>query len=432
MKTCNKLFSLCSSFHHTFRFRYFSHYWRFGSTTRTFSIKSFSSEVSPAEPPKRKSKAVKSAPVLDYVTSKVFPNELSLIPKRALRVQAKPATTGYIVDRDVAQDIENILEQEDLDKTGTAVEISPGLGYLTTCLDHLGLEHLICFEEDLNLALRLQLKFTHVQVIKRRFLRLAQLAHADSLDGENRVPLLLAKVKETIEPSRLYIFGVTPGIDITKFSIQTLISNKVFYDEQVGFEHPVYYLVLGPRAYQIISAGPSDGFYNYRFASVLFQLLFKWKVLKTFPSQAFLPWQSTDVVGREQSNRGRSPLPQPHTSYFVKFETNFHLLDQLNKENLFSFYFFVRHNLFSRRCRVIPNLEKFVPDCGPRLIRKGFTIFTHFGELSPEQILELYLEFSSWPELEFSSFGTAAENLRSKFEIADENVIIDEKSNRKD
>ncbi|KAG8233050.1 hypothetical protein J437_LFUL004271 [Ladona fulva] len=42
--------------------------------------------------------------------------------------------------------------------------------------------------------------------------------------------------------------------------------------------------------------------------------------------------------------------------------------------------------------------------CGPRLIVKGFTIFTQFGELSPSEILSVFQEFISWPEYSTSSF----------------------------
>lgn len=46
----------------------------------------------------------------------------------------------------------------------------------------------------------------------------------------------------------------------------------------------------------------------------------------------------------------------------------------------------------------------WVPSCGPRLIKEGMNVFTKFGDLSPEQLLLLFNQFSSWPEYEESIF----------------------------
>lgn len=48
--------------------------------------------------------------------------------------------------------------------------------------------------------------------------------------------------------------------------------------------------------------------------------------------------------------------------------------------------------------------RKWIPDCGPRLIKNGLSIFTKFGELSPQEIVHIFNQFSSWPEYELSAF----------------------------
>lgn len=50
----------------------------------------------------------------------------------------------------------------------------------------------------------------------------------------------------------------------------------------------------------------------------------------------------------------------------------------------------------------------WIPLCGPRLIKEGMNVFRRFGDLSPQQILLLFNQFSSWPEYKDSAFQAAA------------------------
>ena len=55
--------------------------------------------------------------------------------------------------------------------------------------------------------------------------------------------------------------------------------------------------------------------------------------------------------------------------------------------------------------------REWVPGCGPRLIALGHGVFSPFRELEPEQLLEMFLEFSSWPEYAACSFHTAVQQV---------------------
>lgn len=51
-----------------------------------------------------------------------------------------------------------------------------------------------------------------------------------------------------------------------------------------------------------------------------------------------------------------------------------------------------------------------MPGCGVRLITRGYTIYTDCGSLTPDEYLEIFLEFTSWPEFRSSSFILSAES----------------------
>lgn len=54
------------------------------------------------------------------------------------------------------------------------------------------------------------------------------------------------------------------------------------------------------------------------------------------------------------------------------------------------------------------NFRQWIPGCGEKLTKLGFTIDSEFEELNPEQLLKLYREFISWPEFEACYFSTSA------------------------
>lgn len=76
-----------------------------------------------------------------------------------------------------------------------------------------------------------------------------------------------------------------------------------------------------------------------------------------------------------------------------------------------------------------------MPGTGARLIAQGFTIYTECGSLKPEEILDLFKKFSSWPEYEFSSFSSSMEGLMVRMSDPGEAEVImtetEQRANRK-
>lgn len=61
--------------------------------------------------------------------------------------------------------------------------------------------------------------------------------------------------------------------------------------------------------------------------------------------------------------------------------------------------------------------RKWVPNCGPSIIRQGIPLFTRFGDLSPEQLFNLFINFTKWPEYEESTFKLAVNSATVDFDV---------------
>ncbi|XP_018372850.1 PREDICTED: dimethyladenosine transferase 2, mitochondrial isoform X2 [Trachymyrmex cornetzi] len=118
--------------------------------------------------------------------------------------------------------------------------------------------------------------------------------------------------------------------------------------------------------------------------------------------KAFIPWSKKKQYKRKSSVL--SAKQNYEQLYVIKLEPKADIYAQLSPKDWITFSYFVRHHMQKRRTRVIPALEKWIPDCGIRLIAKDYTIYTQFGDLTPTQILELFKEFKSWPDYKESHF----------------------------
>lgn len=97
--------------------------------------------------------------------------------------------------------------------------------------------------------------------------------------------------------------------------------------------------------------------------------------------------------------------------------------------NRLLFYFHVgNHNLL-----IIFTFRQWIPGCGPYFIAQGYTIFTQFGDLTPPQILHLFLKFISLPEFNDSPFLNSMESrivkLLPSLQITHEDSIIEQSEN---
>lgn len=74
--------------------------------------------------------------------------------------------------------------------------------------------------------------------------------------------------------------------------------------------------------------------------------------------------------------------------------------------------------------------RQWIPGCGPHFIAQGYTIFTQFGDLTPLQILDIFLNFISLPEFNDSTFLSSMESRITKLlpslQITSDNSNVEE------
>lgn len=82
---------------------------------------------------------------------------------------------------------------------------------------------------------------------------------------------------------------------------------------------------------------------------------------------------------------------------------------------------------------IIFTFRQWIPGCGPYFIAQGYTIFTQFGDLTPPQILHLFLKFISLPEFNHSPFLNSMESrivkLLPSSQITHEDSVIEQSEN---
>lgn len=144
-----------------------------------------------------------------------------------------------------------------------------------------------------------------------------------------------------------------------------------------------------------IKAGRGSNFRHYRDVSVLYNLFFDIDLCGQVPRDLFLP------------PRGLKAQASLELVRLVPRRDLWELAG--SAERLPEFVFFVRQNMVRRTAYVLPCLEKWIPGCGPRLVRAGAArVFERMGDLSPERMLELFRLFAALPEYPESAFFAAA------------------------
>lgn len=152
---------------------------------------------------------------------------------------------------------------------------------------------------------------------------------------------------------------------------------------------------LSPTEVAHIKAGRGSNFRHYRDISVLYSLFFDIDFCGQVPRDLFLP---------PRGAKAQAPLE------LVRLVPRRDLWELAGSaERLPELVFFVRQNMVRRTAYVLPCLEKWIPGCGPRLVRAGATrVFERMGDLSPERMLGLFRLFAALPEYPESAFFAAA------------------------
>ncbi|PNF30306.1 hypothetical protein B7P43_G15016 [Cryptotermes secundus] len=360
-----------------------------------------------------------SKDVLEYLNSKDYlKSVLYCLPQKLLKRKRSNPDALYTVDRDVAKKLVDVIALDVVKGGAPVFEVNPGLGFISRELLAAGVQRLWLSESSLAFSQQLKdlkTEFTEkIEIVNKDLFTLPKLAFQDNQDGGSRVRSLFRGVpkSEWKDDPVMKIVGVLPSLSFIKYIIQS----HVFQHGVMALGRPEFYFVMTPAHYFCLTCQPGDGYFFYRSTSVLFQLIFEWCLLEKLPRTGFLPWEMKRGTKR-WSKVAKVHNIDPGTMYLVKIVPRKNFFQTVvSADQLQPLWFFVRHNLISRKNRVIPQLEKWIPGCGSRFIVDGMTIFTQFGDLTPQEILTVFHKFISWPEYGVCPFHAVMETTFMRME----------------
>ncbi|CAG0889796.1 unnamed protein product [Darwinula stevensoni] len=328
----------------------------------------------------------------------------------------------YVIQEDVARKWVERIQPFILTERNPIFEVNPGPGILSRNLLKAGVKRLRLFEDEpafFPSTQRLIEEFgkDRIEVVNENFFALPKRLFQDAEESTMvRFQTFLGGLRQypwDSTDSALTVIGVYPVHHSPTFLRYLLY---IYQMRSVIFQFGKAQLLLciNPNIYKVrrptemnLTAGPEDGFIRYRRQSVIFQLFFNVEELEEFPRSAFFPWSYDMQKKSAAKNKRKNFLETDYSHLCLVRITPKKEVPGVPVEQLQELTFFVSHHLQSRTSPIIPALEKWIPGCGPRLIIKGMTIYSRFGDLTPGEILDLYKEFSSWPEYQHSTFRAA-------------------------
>ncbi|GFX05062.1 dimethyladenosine transferase 2, mitochondrial [Trichonephila clavipes] len=313
------------------------------------------------------------------------------------------------------------------------LEINPGPGNLSKAILRLGVPYLRVFEKNEEFLLQLRdipKEHSNFEIIEDDFFSLPSIERASDYTSKNDATNFFHNVPqlswEDGVPFRIFsVIYSKKSIKFLRFLLAALSKRTSVF----SYGRCELFFLLPQLEYSYLIAEPKENFALYRWSTVLYKIFFEIKyldkistLLKFDGKQTYATDDGTSkcIFSRTARRRNLPKLtldiisPTPSFSskkkknghlYLVKLTPRLDLFSSLVRDNkLQDFYFFIKHNLNRRSGLVIPVMEGWVPLCGPRLIKEGMNVFTRFGDLSPEQLLMLFNQFSSWSEYEESIF----------------------------
>ncbi|KAF0296586.1 Dimethyladenosine transferase 2, mitochondrial [Amphibalanus amphitrite] len=317
--------------------------------------------------------------------------------------------TFYIINESIADSVVRHLSGHSLDIPH--LELGPGPGVLTRRLLEAGVRRIVGFETTsaFQHCVRMLSEQTDgaVRLTPLNLMHLSKFYGASAHGDDSRVLKVVDGLEHrdwTDEPC-MRLVGVAHRSVFFQFLVRTVISRELLFQ----FGRPELLVYVPEAEYARLTAGPTMAGRVYRPYSIISRMLFDLEELDRVPAKHFYPWvkprRKVEASGSDMVLIRYAPKADPGVP-----EAELHNLD-----------FFVRHCAVSRTRRIIQQMEEWVPGCGPRLIALGHGVFAPFRELQPQQVLEVFLEFTKWPEYPACSFHAAVQQnvLGGEPELAD-------------
>ncbi|XP_012275673.1 dimethyladenosine transferase 2, mitochondrial [Orussus abietinus] len=363
---------------------------------------------------KRKSRRTE-AEILQFFKSVNLTNVIQQCPEKYFK-RARQSERLYLLDKATAKKMCDLIIN-DIPNEIPVLEANPGLGVLTKELLEGGVPTIHLYEPDTKFRENFQsLQKEYLDRIKIQNIDYFSLWHPKN--NSNNVDIIEKAIshipcKKYKEEPSMVLIGIIPNI----CTMRLILMSAILRNKIMSFGRTVFYIAVAPSIWWRMASDSSSSYHMYRSRSVMFQILFDYKVLGTISRKVVVPWPSINIKTRVKEMQELAEI-EDQIMYIVKMEPKANFYEDFKEQNCLCLWYFLRHHLMARKNRIIPELEKWVPGCGPYLIAKGHDIFTEFGDLTPDKLLELYKTFVSWPESENTSFMLEMSDLKQGEEWA--------------
>ncbi|XP_062564116.1 dimethyladenosine transferase 2, mitochondrial [Armigeres subalbatus] len=385
----------------------------------------------------------------DYFDSDQFDMVMNKFPASLLR-RTQVSEQFYLAAPKLAKNIAKWVT-DGMGPDQLLVEVNPGVGLLTKELLK-KTNNLLLYETDESFAPELEemlkTENRNVEIRYNDFNCHWKYDFMDKIEQSRRMEKMLEglrRVRWKDEEVNFRLFSVIGSLRFFKTMVHSVGMQKGLF--QLG--RCEMYLAVPPLIYMQLTCRTEAGYKLYSRNSVLFQIFFEHELIAKIPRKDFLPWPvNVSGKGKIQTQQLRLNMMGLDELYLMRVVPRRNLFDFCLPDNLKLLMFFVSQNMISRKNRIIPALERWIPYSGARLILNQnyvasskqlvenhndssmighnssplreydfpnpLTIFTEFGELTPSQILTMFNEFISWPEYQQSPFLQHSEQYYTK------------------
>ncbi|XP_058056146.1 dimethyladenosine transferase 2, mitochondrial [Anopheles bellator] len=384
--------------------------------------------------------------VQEYFQSKDAPI-LDLFPATILRKGNQTTERFYVADRSTARHIADVITR-DLPEERLLLEVNPGPGLLTEQIFQRRSQNVQFFETDPSFEVRLKKLGVPSNALRTAdFNGMWRMEYMDSFDGGQRVANLLTGLpqRKWQDEVSFRLFSIVGSVKYLRYLMNSITQQNEFYS--LGRYEMI--LLMSPLLFSHIASTTEAGYKLYRGGTIVFQLYFDHEFLGTIPRKHFVPWFNNTNPKKIRTLHRKLIDDGADEWYLVKIVPRKDLFEYIQPDNLTLFASFVMQHYVSRKNRVIPTLEHWIPHCGSRLIMNAnyatvgkvppsplpsqllksvplvandfldkMTIYTEFGELTPAQVLTLFNEFINWPEFHQSPFIQAVGGQKLKQRIS--------------
>ncbi|CAG9862997.1 unnamed protein product [Phyllotreta striolata] len=353
---------------------------------------------------------------------------MKYVPKEYQKVSSKVAQEYlYLICPQTAKIIaEHVVNS--VNDNQIVAETNVGLGLITSELLDRGVPIVRMYESSPEFRLDLKnydSKYQgRVELFTKNFFHLPRYSTMDTLDGHNRVDSLLKNIprRSWTDDPVMTVVGTMPNTSFIRYLIKSLALQRGL----ALYGRIQMFAILKKHHYNVLTTTPEQDLRLYQYTSILFQLLFDYEELETFPRAIFLPWES---VNKKKSSEE-----------MVLVKINFKKQFEIPIDKILHLYYFI--NQFSNRGNknfIVSTIEKWVPGCGANILVptmkhddyfSDITLFTKFRELTPPQMLAIFKEMINAPSYSGSPFKDLIENELMKSETM-ETDLADAISERK-